>query len=87
MEEQDVKKKKKIVAIVTAVLVVAFFAALTYFVGRPLLEFVSEPEKFREWVDSYGFLGVLAFIGINMVQVFLIQLHFLYLRLVHCGFF
>lgn len=71
MEEQDVKKKKKIVAIVTAVLVVAFFAALTYFVGRPLLEFVSEPEKFREWVDSYGFLGVLAFIGINMVQVFL----------------
>lgn len=71
MEEEKLKKRKRIVAIVTAVLVVAFIGALTYFVGRPLVEFVSEPEKFREWVSSYGFLGVLAFIGINMVQVFL----------------
>ena len=71
MEEQKLKKRKRIVAIVTAVLVVIFLLALTYFVGRPLVEFVSEPEKFREWVESYGFMGVLIFMGINMLQVFL----------------
>ena len=71
MEDQELKKKKRIIGIVSAVLVVIFFGLLTYFVGRPLIEFVSEPEKFRVWVESYGFLGVLIFMGINMVQVFL----------------
>ena len=71
MEEQKLKKRKRIVAIVTAVLVVIFLLALTYYVGRPLMAFVSEPKKFREWVDSYGFMGVLIFMGINMLQVFL----------------
>lgn len=71
MQDDELRKKKRIIGIITAVLVIVFLGALTYFVGKPLIQFVSEPDKFRAWVESYGALGVLIFIGINMVQVFL----------------
>lgn len=32
-------------------------------VGKPMLQFVSQPEQFRAWVDSHGFWGRLAFLG------------------------
>ena len=72
MQDDELRKKKRIIGIITAVLVIVFLGALTYFVGKPLIQFVSEPDKFREWVESYGALGVLIFIGINMVQLFLL---------------
>lgn len=50
---------------------ILFAAALCYCVGRPLLQFVSEPEKFRLWVEEKGIWGVLAFMGMNILQVFL----------------
>lgn len=34
-----------------------------------MINFVSEPENFRVWVDSHGFLGKLAFIGMVFFQV------------------
>ena len=45
--------------------------AIFWFVGRPLIGFVSQPERFRAWVDSHGILGRLAFVGMMMFQVFI----------------
>ena len=50
---------------------ILFLCVLMYFVGRPLVQFVSKPEYFRDWVESKGILGVLAFIGMVILQVFL----------------
>lgn len=36
-----------------------------------MLKFVSEPEKFRAWVDGHGIYGRLAFIGMMVLQVFI----------------
>lgn len=36
-----------------------------------MIEFVSTPERFRVWVDSHGFLGKLAFVGMVYFQVVL----------------
>lgn len=49
---------------------VLFSAAVAWLIGKPLLQFVSEPEKFRQWVDSHGLLGPLAFLGMMLLQVF-----------------
>ena len=49
---------------------VLFSAAVAWLIGKPLLQFVSEPEKFRQWVDSHGLLGPLAFLGMMVLQVF-----------------
>ena len=49
---------------------VLFSAAVAWLIGKPLLQFVSEPDKFRQWVDSHGLLGPLAFLGMMLLQVF-----------------
>ena len=41
-----------------------------WFVGKPMLQFVSQPDQFRDWVDTHGIWGRLAFLGMVMLQVF-----------------
>lgn len=69
MEKQG-KWEKRAVALICLGLVIAFMVVVFLFVGKPMLQFVSEPERFREWVDSNGIWGRLAFIGMVMFQVF-----------------
>ncbi len=40
-----------------------------WFAGRPMLKFLSEPEKYRVWVDSRGFTAYAAFVGMMALQV------------------
>ena len=68
-EDAATVKRRRIVSIVSIIIFLALSAAVFWFVGRPLIEFVSEPERFRLWVDSHGFGGRLAFIGIVVLQV------------------
>ena len=69
MEIRD-KKRKQAVALVCLGLAVVVMVAIFWFVGRPMLQFVSQPDQFREWVDSHGLWGRLAFVGMMMFQVF-----------------
>lgn len=64
------KEKDKLRAAVGIGIFVLFSAAVAWLIGKPLLQFVSEPEKFRQWVDSHGLLGPLAFLGMMVLQVF-----------------
>ena len=50
-------------------LAVLILVLMSVLVGRPLLRFASEPEKFRAWVDSNGLWGQLAYMGMVFVQV------------------
>lgn len=63
------EKHKKAVGIVSIILFLAFCFAVSWLIGRPMIQFVSEPEKFRIWVDSHGFWGKIAFIGMVAFQV------------------
>ena len=70
MEKRELTDRgKKILGIVAIVIFVLFMAAMMIIVGKPLVKFASEPEKFREWIDSMGFVGKLAFIGMMALQV------------------
>lgn len=68
-EDQATIRRRKIVSIISIIIFLALSAAIVWFVGRPLIEFVSEPERFRLWVDSHGLGGQLAFIGMMALQV------------------
>lgn len=37
--------------------------------GRPMIQFVSEPEKFRLWVNSHGIMGDITFVFMTAFQV------------------
>ena len=62
-------KQKKILSVCAIILLLAFAAAVTWFIGRPMVSLVSEPEQFREWVKSNGLWSWLIFIGMMIFQV------------------
>lgn len=62
-------KQKKVISIAAIVIFVIFSVGVFWFVGRPMLEFVSEPDKFRLWVNSHGIWGRFAFGGMMALQI------------------
>ena len=62
-------KQKKIISVIVLVLFLGFSALVAWFIGKPMISLVSEPEKFRAWVESRGNWGRFIFIGMMMFQV------------------
>ena len=63
------EKQRKAAAVAAVVIFIALSAVVGWFIGRPMLKFVSEPEKFRAWVDAHGAWGKLAYMGMVILQV------------------
>lgn len=66
----DRDKKQKLVLYI--ILIAAFIGILSYLAvrfGPRLTTLAREPEEFRDLLNSYGWKGVLVFIGIQMLQV------------------
>ncbi len=63
------EKQKKIVSLSVIILFILFCAAVGWFIGRPMIQFVSNPQQFRAWVDQRGLWGRIAFILMVMFQV------------------
>lgn len=62
-------KQKKTLYSVAIVVFILFTLCIAWFVGRPLIRFVRQPEQFREWVQSHGLLGQAAFLGMTILQI------------------
>ena len=62
-------RQKRIFSVAGILLFLVFSGLICWFIGRPMLRFVSEPEKFRMWVDGHGVVGRLAFIGMMALQI------------------
>ena len=63
------KKQKKIISVCALILFLGFSAAVAWFIGKPKISLVSEPEKFRDWVESRGIWSQFIFIGMMIFQV------------------
>lgn len=63
------EKKKKRLLTAAIILTVLVMAAVTWFVGRPMVRFAQQPEVFRAWVDSHGIWGQALFVGMMLFQV------------------
>ena len=62
------RHKKALYAAAIAIFLL-FTLAVSWFVGRPLIRFVRQPEQFRAWVQGHGLLGQLAFLGMTVLQI------------------
>ncbi|MCQ2477962.1 MAG: hypothetical protein MJ091_01920, partial [Clostridia bacterium] len=71
-------KQKKLITAVMLFVVIVFVTFISFTVGKPLIKFVSEPEKFRNWVNSYGLLSRIGFIGMVTFQVVFSFLSFVF---------
>lgn len=70
-KDEDPKqiKRRKIVSGISLLSIAVLFVIIAIAVGKPLLEFVSDSERFRLWVSSQGFWGRLSLIGLMCLQV------------------
>ena len=64
------EKKRLIYNIISIVVFVLIFAFASIFIGPKLIETVKEPDKFRDFINENMFLGILAFLLIQVFQVF-----------------
>lgn len=63
------ENRKKWLAGAAIAVFILLSLAIAWFVGRPLIEHLREPEAFRAWIDAHGWLGRLAFVGISVLQI------------------
>lgn len=63
------KKQQKIIAAAAGLIAVAVIAFICIYIGKPLISFIGEPERFRAWVEQHGVLGRLVYMGIVVLQV------------------
>lgn len=63
------KGQKKIIGSLLILFYCIGTVLLCIFVGRPLLEFASDPEQFRNWVDIHGVWGRIAYMGMVILQI------------------
>ncbi len=69
MDKEKLIRHKKLVAFLSVFVFITFTAISFWYIGRPMLRLVSEPETFRLWIDSKGVGGRLIFIGMVALQV------------------
>ena len=63
---ESARKKFALAALILALIIMGLIG---WFVGRPLVKYISQPEAFREWVESKGFISRIAFIGMMVLQI------------------
>lgn len=63
------ESQKKAISIGCIIAFILFTIAVFWFVGRPMLAFVSQPEHFRSWVDAHGIWSRIAFVGMVVLQI------------------
>jgi len=66
---QITDRHRRILAAASLIIFLAFCTLVGYFIGRPMIRFVAQPEHFRAWVDSHGPFGSLLFVGMVVLQV------------------
>lgn len=61
---------KKIIAVI-GILVFTLLCTVIFFrIGRPMITFASDPEKFRDTISDLGFSGKLIFLSMLILQTF-----------------
>lgn len=63
------EKQKKYLSAAALAVFLLFCLLVGWFIGRPMIRFVSEPERFRAWVNASGIWGRLVFLGMVILQV------------------
>ena len=63
------EKHRKAAWIAAMVIFLVFCAAVTWFVGVPMVRLAEDPDAFQQWVDRFGIWGKLVFVAMVVLQV------------------
>ena len=54
---------------ISLLIMLALLVAGSLFLGPPIVRYARDPERFKEYIDAFGFKGRFVFIGIQFIQV------------------
>lgn len=69
MKRTLTNRQKKAIYIGGIIIFAVLLVVLGSVIGKPLLKYVSDPEKFAEWIDGFGIWGRLIYILLCTLQV------------------
>ena len=69
--KQSESKHRRLIGIGILTALVAFSLLLALLFGKPLIAFVTDTQRFGQWVQNHRFTGTLGFVGIRAVQTIL----------------
>jgi uncharacterized membrane protein YdjX (TVP38/TMEM64 family) len=70
MEKRSLtERQRKLLSAAAVVVFILFSVAVFWFVGRPMIRFARQPDRFRAWVEARGVWGMIAFVGMVFLQV------------------
>ena len=68
-EEDKQKNARRLIALGVLFVFIAAIVIVFIYVGKPLIELVTDPQKFKAWLEGYGALSKGVFAGIMALQV------------------
>lgn len=68
-EDSITVNRRKLIGIISIVIFFVFTIAIFWFIGRKMITFFSEPDKFRTWVDNQGIQSRFIFVGMVAFQI------------------
>lgn len=68
-EKSTSSRRQKACAVLGITIFVVLSALIIYFVGKPMIALAGRPDEFRSWVDERGILGMLAYMGMVILQI------------------
>ena len=66
------QRQQKTIYIIALALALTVMALAVIFVGIPIVRFIKEPERFRQWVRVRGIWGKIAYVGMVTLKVILV---------------
>lgn len=69
LEGRMTDRQKKIVSIIGFIIFIIFSGLVAWFIGKPLFQYVDEPQHFKDWVSGYGMWSWLVCVGMMVLQI------------------
>lgn len=63
------ERRRRVIAAIGLAAFGLAMAAACLLAGKPMLDLLSNPERFRAWVEERGLWGRAAFVGMMAVQI------------------
>ncbi len=68
-QREMTRRQQGIIAVVAGLIATLVIAFICIYIGKPLMQFITEPERFRLWVEKHGILGRWIYMTIVLLQV------------------
>ncbi|MCI8406062.1 MAG: TVP38/TMEM64 family protein [Oscillospiraceae bacterium] len=67
-QKDPARRRRQITGLISLGITLTVMGLLAWFVGKPLIDFIGEPDRFRAWVESHGIWGGVLLVAIRVLQ-------------------